>query len=96
MRYTASIKKGVVPIKSSHKHLYDDCLLLDQDNHVFKASYCTVCGRISNLRFAEVSKQPGGTDKALTDTEVLKKYDGLRQFHITSYSQKQVELHKGV
>lgn len=80
------------PAKSSHKHLYEDCLLLDQNDHVFKASYCTICGRINNLRFAEVSKEPGGNYRVLTNTEVLEKYNGLPQFHVTNYSQKQVEV----
>lgn len=80
------------PAKSSHKHLYEDCLLLDQNNHVFKASYCTICGRINNIHFAEVSKEADGNYKVLTDIEVLEKYSGLKQFHITSYSQKYVKV----
>lgn len=31
--------------KSDHKHQYEDCLLVNDENHPHKAEYCTICGK---------------------------------------------------
>ena len=38
--------------KSKHKHLYIDCLLIE-DGRPYKSTYCTVCGKIKNTKFGE-------------------------------------------
>lgn len=76
--------------KSSHKHAYEDCLLIYADDIPFKACYCTICGKIGKVQLIETDKTPEGYHVVLTHAEVLEKYKHLKKFHIDEYTQKYV------
>lgn len=69
--------------KSKHKHEYKDCLLIDRSKykHICKALYCTICGKIHDLRFGESVKE-GRWYRPLTNEEILEKYKDLEKIYV--------------
>lgn len=91
------------PKKSKHKHLYEPCLLWEDDSvvgignvvigGVYKAKYCTVCGKIGNVKISEsVPTEIPGYNRALTTEEMLDKYKDLKVFTVNSIWDKYVTL----
>lgn len=55
-------KKKIKTKKSNHKHLYSPCLLKvkDKDSEYYvTGEYCTICRKISNIKFFETTKVCG-------------------------------------
>lgn len=75
--------------KSKHKHLYIDCLLIE-DGRPYKSTYCTVCGKIKNTKFGEFVLLDNGKNKMLNDNEIFEKYKDLTHFKVYSIFQKYV------
>ena len=78
--------------KSDHKHQYEDCLLVDEENHPHKAQYCKICGKINNIIFFETEREDGGRFRMLTYDEVFQKYKGLKQFQVKDMWDKYVTI----
>ena len=72
--------KSKSAIKSDHKHQYDDCLLVDGENHPHKAQYCKICGKINNVKVFETEREDGGFYRMLTFDDVFEKYQRLKKF----------------
>lgn len=90
-KYRKKRAKRAVP-KSSHKHIYEDCLLIYANEIPFKACYCTTCGKIGKVQFAVTERTSYGYHVMLTHDEVLEKYKHLKRFHISEYNQKFVGI----
>lgn len=78
--------------KSRHKHVYADCLLICNESP-HKARYCTVCGKIKNIKFSitdPVYRNNYTCYRMLTDAEIYEKYKNLPQFEITNLWQDKV------
>ena len=45
--------------KSDYKYQYEDCLLVDKENHPHKAEYCKICGKINNVKAFETERIDG-------------------------------------
>ena len=78
--------------KSKHKHIYANGLVIIDNKYksVYIAKYCTICGKLDNLR-----KETIKTDKGymmLTDKELLEKYKDLPHFTITDMMEKFVSI----
>ena len=69
--------------KSSHKHLYKECLLCDKDGNYSHATYCTECGKIGDIHFFEC-KREGRWGVMLSNEEVYEKYKHLITFEINN------------
>ena len=80
--------------KSDHKHQYDDCLLVDDEKHPHKAKYCTICGKINNVKAFETDRLDGGRFRMLTCDEVFQKYKGLKQFQVKDMCDKYVSINE--
>ncbi|MGN0623189.1 MAG: hypothetical protein ACI4JA_04470 [Oscillospiraceae bacterium] len=80
--------------KSDHKHQYEDCLLVDEENHPHKAQYCKICGKINNMIFFENERIDERLYRMLTDNEVFQKYKDLEQFQVKSMWDKYVTINK--
>lgn len=80
--------------KSNHKHEYKDCLLIDKENKPHKSKYCSICGKIYDVKFFETEKSEYGY-RVLDDDEVFKKYKDLERFYVDSIWDKYVILSKG-
>ena len=78
--------------KSDHKHQYDDCLLVDEENRPHKAEYCIICGKINNVKVFETERIDGGRFRMLTCDEVFQKYKGLKQFQVKDMWDKYVSI----
>ena len=78
--------------KSDHKHQYDDCLLIDEENRPHKAEYCIICGKINNVKAFETDRLDGGRFRMLTYDEVFQKYKGLKQFQVKDMWDKYVSI----
>ena len=78
--------------KSDHKHQYDDCLLVDEENRPHKAEYCVICGKINNVKAFETERIDGGRFRMLTYDEVFQKYKSLKQFQVKDIWDKYVTI----
>ena len=76
----SSVSKSKV--KSNHKHQYEQCLLVCP-SHVFRASYCTLCGKVRGIKFFETESIGHGLLRMLTSEEVLERYNDLERFEIS-------------
>ena len=79
----SSVSKSKV--KSKHKHQYKQCLLVCP-SHVSRASYCTLCGKIKDVKFFEPEPVKPGLLRMLTSEEVLERYSDLERFEISDLS----------
>ena len=69
-------------VKSKHKHQYKQCLLLNS-GRPHRAFYCTLCGKVKNIKFFEMEPIGNGLFRMLTTEEVLKRYSDLERFEIS-------------
>lgn len=81
--------------KSDHKHQYENCLLVDDENRPHKAEYCKICGKINNVKAFETERIDGGRFRMLTDDEVFQKYKDLEQFQVKDMWDKYVSISAG-
>ena len=73
--------------KSKHKHEYEECLLIDKNEHPHRAIYCKVCGKIKNVYFFEFDGSI-----LMADDKIYKKYDNLKRFNVDSVWQKYISV----
>lgn len=69
--------------KSNHKHIYEDCLLIENNKYVYKVQYCTICGKRNNTKWFDFS--PLENEKflqLLSNDEKLEKYKDLKRFEV--------------
>lgn len=78
--------------KSDHKHQYEDCLLVDEENHPHKAEYCQICGKITNVKVFESIKGDDGYYTMLSYDEVFQKYKDLEHFQVKDVLDKYVSI----
>lgn len=78
--------------KSDHKHQYDDCLLIDEENCPHKAEYCVICGKINNVKAFETERIDSGRFRMLTYDDIFQKYKGLKQFQVKDMWDKYVSI----
>lgn len=81
--------------KSKHKHEYVDCLLVEPDKRLHKATYCKVCGKIGNVNFFETEESNHGRYgiyRMLNKDEIFKKYKDLKQIHVDNIRQKYIPI----
>ena len=78
--------------KSDHKHQYDDCLLVDDKNRPHKAEYCTICGKINNVKAFETERMDGRRFRMLTCDDIFQKYEGLKRFQVKDMWDKYVTI----
>lgn len=76
--------------KSNHKHEYIECLFIE-NNKPYRGVYCSVCGKIGDIWFAETEPDDIG-HRLLTNEEVLEKYNHLQQIPVDTIWQKYVIL----
>lgn len=69
-------------VKSNHKHQYEQCLLICP-NHVFRASYCTLCGKVRGIKFFETESIGHRLLRMLTAEEMFERYSDLERFEIS-------------
>lgn len=82
--------------KSSHKHAYVDCLLVDEKGKPYKAAYCKFCGKIGNMNLIEPIKVGHGVYRRLTVEEIYEKYKELPQIHVKDIFLKYVPQYEGL
>lgn len=69
--------------KSNHKHEYVDCLLVEKDeNRPYKAKYCSICGKVNDVKFFEFTPCESAYSRLLNDDEVFEKYKDLESIYI--------------
>lgn len=66
--YKGKKPKVTVP-KSDHKHVYFDCLIINKEKsslndsgfieRCYKAKYCTICGKIDDIKWFETERVEG-------------------------------------
>ena len=78
--------------KSDHKHQYDNCLLVDEENHPHKAEYCQICGKINNVKAFETERLDCGRFRILTYDEIFQKYKDLERFQVKDMWVKYVSI----
>lgn len=71
--------------KSNHKHKYEDCLVIEEDNNnkPYKAMYCTICGKLNNIETPVIS-HPNGYYQILSKKEIYEKYKDLKKIYVDS------------
>lgn len=77
--------------KSKHKHEYEPCLLI-HNNHPHRATYCKICGKISDLQLFETEPYRDGMWRLLDSDEVYEKYKDLEKIVIDDIWQKFVPI----
>ena len=55
-------------------------LLIDKSNSPHKAQYCTICGKVSNIKYFETEKMTNASYRMLSDKEVFDKFSGIPHF----------------
>lgn len=84
-KYRKKSNNGGMP-RAKHKHIYAPCLLRVNNekthNWIFRARYCTICGRLSDLHGFEVNRE---THMLMSSEEVLNKYSSYPIFDVTGY-----------
>lgn len=80
--------------KSKHKHIYKDCLLVVEDRPL-KATYCTICGKVGNVKFFDFIKTENGHHRMLHDDEIYRKYRKLEIKEVSDFYQKYVPIAGG-
>lgn len=83
-RKGSSVSKAKV--KAKHKHTYEDCLLFE-NGKPNKATYCSICGKIDDVKVFDFVRISGGY-RVLSEDEVLEKYKDLKKFEVESVFQK--------
>lgn len=80
--------------KSKHKHDYSkECLLItNDDNHPHYATYCSICGKIENVKFFESEKEDSGYYRILDVEEVYEKYKNLEKIYLDDIWQKYIPI----
>lgn len=85
--------KSKTKSKSNHKHEFAFCLVKYPTKNIFtgksefricKAGYCPVCGKVNFGCLTESEKDKNGKYRALSDEEILAKYQNLLMFEIES------------
>lgn len=61
--------------KSSHKHKYKECLIVDNDDMCYLGSYCIHCKKIGEIKLPSIKE--GNYLKHMNKEELLKKYNYL-------------------
>lgn len=74
--------------KSNHKHTYKDCLVINKDNTVCSAQYCSKCGKINSVHLYELSEN----NTCLSSREILQKHVGWPVFPVDSFYDRNVTL----
>jgi len=79
--------------KPKHKHIYEYCLTIDENNRYYPMVYCTICGKLKyNITLCEISeKTDDGCFRLLSQEEIYNKYKHLKQFRIKDMFQKRLE-----
>lgn len=77
--------------KSKHKHQYQPCLL-SENSRFGRADYCTICGKINNLRLAETERLPSGCYRMLSQEEILNLYKDYPVFVVSDIFVSYVSL----
>lgn len=77
--------------KSKHRHQYKQCLLM-KEHRPYRATYCTICGKIDDVRFGETERMENGMLRMLDDDEVIEKYRDLEQIEISDIWQKYIPI----
>lgn len=77
--------------KSNHKHIYNECLL-ETKEHIFRAEYCKICGKIKQIYFFEIIPSENGMYsiwKSYSKEEMKNIFYGLPIFEINDiYKEK--------
>lgn len=81
--------------KLDHKHQYEGCLLVDEENRPHKAEYCQICGKINNVKVFETERLDSGHFRMLTDEEIFQKYKDLKLFQVKDMWDKYVSIYNG-
>lgn len=87
--------KHKIPPKANHKHTYKNCLVtcidtdpIDTNKTVerYRAQYCTICGKLTNLKFFENAPSEYGTRLLLnlSTSEMQKQYPHFPTFRVNS------------
>lgn len=89
-----SSKKGQP--RAKHKHIYKDCLLMKEDGSVSKASVCSICGKVDDVKIFEsvVSEEHPKCYRMLSNKEILEKYKGLEIIKVSDMFVKKVDIKK--
>lgn len=77
-------------MKSKHRHIYENCLLLENNRRPHKATYCKICGKLGEVKFFETEKTDYGEFRMLNSEEVFEKYSNLPQIHVEDIFQKYI------
>lgn len=76
--------KSISSKKSNHKHNYKRCLLVTSDD-AQSADYCTICGKINNIKLFETERIEGSNFlKLLSREETIEKYKDLETKYVES------------
>lgn len=83
--------------KSKHKHDYfKECLLITGENkQPHHATYCSICGKIENVKFFETVREDGDYYRVLDADEVYEKYKDVEKIYVDDIWQKYVPISEG-
>lgn len=83
--------------KSKHKHDYSkECLLITGDNErPHYATYCSICGKIENVKFFETVREDDGYYRVLDADEVYEKHKNLEKIFVDDVWQKYLPISEG-
>lgn len=90
-------KKKKESSTSKYKHDYSkECLLITGENkRPHHATYCSICGKIENVKFFETVKDDSGYYRVLDTDEVYEKYQDLEKIYVDDVWQKYVPISEG-
>lgn len=77
--------------KSNHKHEYRECLFIERE-HVYRGTYCSICGKIGDVHFFEAERSDDGLYIQLDYDKVFEKYKHLDQIEVEDIFQKFVPV----
>lgn len=81
--------------KAKHKHNYQECLLVEkkEKDHPYRATYCTICGKIGDIHFFEtIPCDDGICSRLQNNNEMLERYKNLKRIEIDNIFQRYVDI----
>lgn len=73
--------------KSTHKHLYKECLFVNKEGFYNKSKYCTICGKVGEISLG-TERVTDNCYRRLTNKEIFEKYKHLELVKIESFIPK--------
>lgn len=77
--------------KSKHKHIYKECLVIENDRpHL--ATVCEICGKVGRLLTHETRRNDDGTYTVIEYDETYERHKDLEKYHIDDIFSKYIDI----